>query len=62
MSSFGVDCLNLLVACFQQADENINFDGHILEAAKSIANAVSALVKAATAAQRELVAQGRVSD
>jgi talin len=33
----------------------------ILEAAKSIAAATSALVKAASAAQRELVDSGRVS-
>lgn len=45
---------------FQPADENLNFDQQILEAAKSIAAAVQALVKAASQAQRELVAQGRV--
>uniref|UniRef100_A0A915JW41 I/LWEQ domain-containing protein n=1 Tax=Romanomermis culicivorax TaxID=13658 RepID=A0A915JW41_ROMCU len=39
---------------------SLNFDEQILEAAKSIANAVTALVKAASAAQRELVCQGRV--
>ncbi len=39
---------------------NLNFDEQILEAAKSIASATAALVKAASAAQRELVAQGKV--
>lgn len=38
----------------------MNFEEQILEAAKSIAAATSALVKAASAAQRELVAQGKV--
>ncbi|PNF41180.1 Talin-1 [Cryptotermes secundus] len=45
----------------QEADENLNFDEMILEAAKSIAAANSALVKAASAAQRELIDQGKVS-
>lgn len=45
----------------QEADESLNFDEMILEAAKSIAVATSALVKAASAAQRELVASGKVS-
>lgn len=45
----------------QEADESLNFDEMILEAAKSIAAATSALVKAASAAQRELVDTGRVS-
>lgn len=39
----------------------MNFDEMIIEAAKSIAAATSALVKAASAAQRELVAAGKVS-
>jgi hypothetical protein len=39
----------------------LNFDEQILEAAKSITNAASVLIKAATAAQKELVAQGKVS-
>jgi len=39
----------------------MNFDELILDAAKSIANATSQLIKAASAAQRELVAQGKVS-
>lgn len=45
----------------QEADLALNFDEQILEAAKSIAAAVTALVKAASAAQRELVSQGRVN-
>lgn len=54
-------CLGLtLHFCPQQADESLNFEEQILEAAKSIAAATSALVKAASAAQRELVAQGKV--
>ncbi|XP_062847949.1 talin-2 [Trichomycterus rosablanca] len=44
----------------KQADESLDFDEQILEAAKSIAAATSALVKSASAAQRELVAQGKV--
>jgi talin len=43
------------------ADESLNFEEQILEAAKNIASATSALVKSATAAQRELVAQGKLS-
>merc|ERR1719471_1968203 len=39
----------------------MNFDELILDAAKAIANATSQLIKAASAAQRELVAQGKVS-
>ncbi len=50
----------ILIFCLQQADENLNFEEQILEAAKSIAAATSALVKSASAAQRELVAQGKV--
>lgn len=45
----------------QEADESLNFDEMILEAAKSIAAATSALVKAASAAQRELIDNGKVS-
>ena len=45
----------------QQADESLNFEEQILEAAKSIATATAALVKAASVAQRELVEQGKVS-
>uniref|UniRef100_A0A4W6CBE5 Talin 2 n=1 Tax=Lates calcarifer TaxID=8187 RepID=A0A4W6CBE5_LATCA len=43
----------------KQADETLDFEEQILEAAKSIAAATSALVKSASAAQRELVAQGK---
>ncbi|XP_066931569.1 talin-2-like isoform X1 [Clytia hemisphaerica] len=42
------------------ANEDLNFEEQIVEAAKSITAAAGALVKAATAAQRELVATGRV--
>lgn len=45
----------------QETDETLNFDEMILEAAKSIAAATSALVKAASAAQRELIDLGKVS-
>ena len=44
----------------QQADDSLNFEEQILEAAKSIATATTALVKAASAAQKELVLQGKV--
>ena len=40
----------------------MNFDEQILEAAKSIAAATAALVKSASAAQRELISQGKVND
>ncbi len=52
---------SLCSICFQEADYTLNFDQQILEAATSITTAVAALVKAASAAQRELVTQGRVS-
>ncbi|XP_046974632.1 talin-1 isoform X7 [Vanessa cardui] len=45
----------------QETDENLNFDEMILEAAKSIIAATSALVRAASAAQRELIDQGKVA-
>jgi hypothetical protein len=45
----------------QEADMSLNFEEQILEAAKSIASATAALVKSASAAQRELVAQGKVT-
>jgi len=48
-------------ASAKEANEDLNFDEQILEACKSIAAATSALVKSATAAQRELVSQGRMS-
>jgi hypothetical protein len=41
--------------------ENLNFDEQILEAAKSITNAAGVLIKAATSAQQELIAQGKVT-
>eukprot|EP00731_Ephydatia_muelleri_P016952 Em0010g50a len=44
-----------------RADESLTFEEQILEAAKNIASATSALVKSASAAQRELVAQGKLS-
>ncbi|CAH0404281.1 unnamed protein product [Chilo suppressalis] len=45
----------------KEADETLNFDEMILEAAKSIIAATSALVRAASAAQRELIDQGKVA-
>ena len=45
----------------REVDESLNFEEQILEAAKSIAAATAALIKAASATQRELVAQGKVS-
>ena len=45
----------------QHADESLNFEEQILKAAKNIAKATSSLVRNASAAQRELVAQGRLS-
>jgi hypothetical protein len=38
----------------------MNFDELILEAAKSIAAATAALIKAASEAQKELVSQGKL--
>ena len=40
----------------------MNFEGQILDAAKSIATATGALVKAASVAQRELITQGKVGE
>ncbi|KAL5020155.1 hypothetical protein ScPMuIL_003047 [Solemya velum] len=45
----------------KEADMDLNFEEQILEAAKSIAAATAALVKSASAAQRELVAQGKIA-
>ena len=42
-------------------DESLNFEEQILEAAKAIAGATSALVRVASATQRELARQGRVT-
>lgn len=47
--------------CYQQeVDENLGFEQQIVGAAKSIAAATAALVKAASLAQRELMSQGKV--
>ena len=43
-------------------NETLNFDEQILDAAKSIMNATSTLISAATSAQKELVQQGKVSE
>merc|ERR1711881_281930 len=45
----------------KEIDPQIEFDELILDAAKSIAKATAALIKAASEAQRELVVQGKVS-
>lgn len=45
----------------QEADSNLQFDEMILEAARSIMAASSVLVRAANAAQRELIDQGKVA-
>ncbi|XP_063702056.1 talin-2 isoform X1 [Culicoides brevitarsis] len=45
----------------KETDENLNFDEMILEAARGIMAASSALVRAANAAQRELIDQGKVA-
>jgi talin len=42
------------------SDEDMTFDDLIIESAKSIANASSSLIKAASEAQKELVAQGKI--
>uniref|UniRef100_A0A0N5BME0 FERM domain-containing protein n=1 Tax=Strongyloides papillosus TaxID=174720 RepID=A0A0N5BME0_STREA len=41
-------------------DENLEFDEQILDGCRSILNAVNTLVKSASEAQRELIAQGRI--
>jgi len=41
-------------------NDELKFDDMILDAAKSIANATAALIKAASEAQKELVSQGKV--
>ncbi|XP_028167577.1 talin-1 isoform X13 [Ostrinia furnacalis] len=48
-------------AVVQETDDSLNFDEMILQAAKSIIAATSALVRAASAAQRELIDQGKVA-
>ncbi|KAK4020002.1 hypothetical protein OUZ56_001999 [Daphnia magna] len=49
------------ISSTKETDESLSFDEMILEAAKSIAAATSALVKAASAAQRELIDIGKIS-
>jgi len=44
----------------READENLNFEEQILEAVKAIAAATSALVRAATNTQREIIAMGKL--
>ena len=44
----------------READMSLDFEEQILDAAKSIAAATAALVKSASAAQKELVAQGKI--
>ena len=56
-----MNCNQLIRFNKQVPDEDMNFDEMILEAAKSITVATAALVRAASAAQRELVATGRMS-
>jgi talin len=46
--------------CPKAADESLNFEEQIVDAAQSIAAATMALVKAASVAQKELVAQGKI--
>ena len=50
----------ILFEYLQVAEDDMKFDDMILEAAKSIANATASLIKAASEAQKELVAQGKV--
>ena len=51
----------MILPLAQHANEDLNFEEQILVAAKNIAAATSALVRSATEAQKELVAQGRLS-
>ncbi|XP_064644913.1 talin-1-like isoform X4 [Lineus longissimus] len=44
----------------READDTLEFEDQILDAAKSIAAATAALVKCASSAQRELVLQGKI--
>lgn len=46
--------------CPQEINPEMNFDELIIDAAKSIAAATAALIKAASEAQRELVSQGKI--
>jgi len=54
--------MNIPACCvlLQPVDEGLSFEEQIVGAAKSIAAATAALVKAASVAQRELVSQGKV--
>ena len=45
----------------KKVDDSLNFEEQILEAAKAIAAATSALVRVASATQRELARQGKVT-
>jgi talin len=56
---FAAKKLSILKPRKEALSENLNFDEQILEAAKSITNAASVLIKAATAAQKELILQGK---
>ena len=53
--------INSIPFFHQEADMSLNFEEQILEATKAIAAATAALVKSASEAQKELVAQGKVS-
>lgn len=44
----------------QKVNEDLTFEEQIVDAAMKIGSATAALVKAATAAHRELVAQGKL--
>jgi len=48
------------IAPMQKANKDLTFNEQIVEATKSIGKATAALVKAATEAHRELVAQGKL--
>lgn len=50
------------ISLIQVSMENMTFDDLILESAESITKATSSLIQAATAAQRELVAQGKIEE
>jgi len=56
----GNNCGLIIDIVFQPVDEGLSFEEQIVGAAKSIAAATAALVKAASVAQRELVSQGKV--
>ena len=54
--------LSSLIHINQVSLEDMTFDDLILESAQSITKATSSLMKAATAAQKELVSQGKMKD